>query len=52
MNNEKKIFCPVNGWDCIYYWDGECCMLTDSGIHPKHGCSDYTLFDWDDEDDE
>ena len=19
-----KIYCPVNGWDCPYYKDGEC----------------------------
>ena len=21
-----KIYCPVNGWDCPYYKDGECGM--------------------------
>ena len=31
-----KIYCPVNGWDCSYYKDGEC------GIEsPYEECDDF-----------
>ena len=40
MKNEK-IFCPVNGWDCPYYKDGECICEK-----PEENCDDYMMF-WD-----
>lgn len=41
----KKIYCPVNGWDCPYYKDGEC------GIEdPYNECTDFSFF-WDENDD-
>lgn len=33
---EGKIYCPVNGWDCPYYQDGEC-GLED----PYRDCDDF-----------
>lgn len=31
-----RIYCPVNGWDCPYYKDGEC------GIEsPYEECDDF-----------
>ena len=42
----KKIYCPVNGWDCPYWKkDGTCSMREEEGIHPKEECDDYALFD-------
>ena len=38
-----KIYCPVNGWDCPYYKDGEC------GIeNPLEECEDFGVI-WGDE---
>lgn len=40
-----KIYCPVNGWDCPYYKDGEC------GIEdPISECDDFGAF-WNEDDD-
>lgn len=40
-----KIYCPVNGWDCSYYKNGEC------GIeNPLKECDDFGYF-WDADDD-
>ena len=40
-----KIYCPVNGWDCPYYKNGEC------GIeNPLSDCDDFACF-WDEDDD-
>lgn len=45
MARTKKIYCPVNGWDCPYYKDGEC------GIeNPIDECDDFGAF-WDKGDD-
>ena len=42
----KKIYCPVNGWDCPYWKkDGTCSMKEEEDVHPKEECDDYTLFD-------
>lgn len=42
----KKIYCPVNGWDCPYWKkDGTCSMREEEGVHPKEECDDYALFD-------
>lgn len=42
----KKLYCPVNGWDCPYWRkDGSCVMKEEEGTHPKEGCDDYALFD-------
>ena len=41
----KKIYCPVNGWDCPYYKEGEC------GIEdPMRDCDDFAV-QWDEDDD-
>lgn len=41
----KKIYCPVNGWDCPYWKkDNICSMKEEEGIHPKDGCDDYIIF--------
>ena len=38
-----KIYCPVNGWGCPYYKDGEC------GIeNPLKECEDFGVI-WGDE---
>ena len=39
-----KIYCPVNGWDCPYYKNGEC------GIENPHAdCDDFAnMYDDDD----
>ena len=40
-----KIYCPVNGWDCPYYKNGEC------GIeNPLEECDDFGYF-WNADDD-
>lgn len=45
MNEEEKIFCPVNGWDCPYWRkDGTCGMTEDEGCHPLDECDDYAFF--------
>lgn len=42
----KKIYCPVNGWDCPYWKkDGTCSMKEEENVHPKEECDDYALFD-------
>ena len=42
---KKKIYCPVNGWDCPYYKKGEC------GIeNPLEECDDFGYF-WNADDD-
>lgn len=41
----KKIYCPVNGWDCPYYQEGEC------GIEdPISECDDFAGM-WDEDED-
>ena len=40
-----KIYCPVNGWDCLYYKDNEC-GLED----PYIDCDDFASM-WDKDDD-
>lgn len=41
----KRIYCPVNAWDCPYYKLGEC------GIEdPMNDCDDFPYF-WDGDDD-
>ena len=41
----KKMYCPVNGWDCPYWKkDNTCSMKEEEGIHPKNGCDDYIVF--------
>ena len=45
MARTKKIYCPVNGWDCPYFKDGEC------GIeNPIEECDDFGFF-WDADED-
>lgn len=41
----KKIYCPVNGWDCPYYFDGECAIES-----PYEECDDFASM-WDKDDD-
>ena len=43
-NDDGKVFCPVNGWDCPYYKDNGCCTLKD--VHLE--CDDFYFF-WADE---
>ncbi len=33
---KKKIYCPVNGWDCPYYKNNECGME-----NPYKDCDDF-----------
>jgi len=41
----KKIYCPVNGWDCPYWReDGACAMYPDAD--PIEECEDFGVF-WD-----
>ena len=43
MNEEGKIYCPVNGWDCPHWHeDGTCGMWPD--LDPIDGCDDFTTF--------
>ena len=39
-----KVFCPVNGWDCPYYKEGECTIE-----NPVEECDDFAFF-WDADD--
>lgn len=41
----KKIYCPVNGWDCPYYHYGECSIED-----PIHECEDFAT-QWNEDDD-
>ena len=43
-NEEKIIYCPVNGWDCPYYKEGECVMNDITGEGPLHECDDYDFW--------
>ena len=36
-----KVFCPVNGWDCPYFKEGECKIE-----NPIEECDDFAFF-WD-----
>lgn len=40
-----KVYCPVNGWDCPYFHNGEC-GLDD----PYKDCDDFANL-WDEDDD-
>lgn len=33
-----KIYCPVNGWSCPYYKNGECALE-----NPIQGCVDFGI---------
>lgn len=33
-----KIYCPVNGWSCPYYKNGECVLE-----NPIQGCVDFRI---------
>lgn len=46
MNKPKdaKVYCPVNGWDCPYYKEGECKIE-----NPIEECDDFAFF-WDADD--
>lgn len=41
----KKVYCPVNGWDCPYYEKGLCKI-----DNPIEECDDFAFF-WDEGDD-
>lgn len=46
----KKIYCPVNGWDCPYYKKDQC-GLGECGIEdPISECDDFASM-WDKDDD-
>ena len=40
---EGNIFCPVNGWDCPYYKNGECSLA-----NVENECDDFYFF-WSEE---
>ena len=41
----KKIYCPINGWDCPYWReDDTCAMYPDAD--PIEKCEDFGVF-WD-----
>ena len=41
----RKVYCPVNGWDCPYWQkDGSCTIG-----NPIEDCDDFGIF-WDKED--
>lgn len=42
----KKVYCPVNGWDCPYYKKGGVCTIE----NPIKECDDFAFF-WDEGDD-
>lgn len=42
----KKVYCPVNGWDCPYWQKDGSCTIKD----PIHECDDFATF-WDEDDD-
>lgn len=42
---ERKIYCPVNGWDCPYWQEDGSCTLED----PLHECDDFRFL-WDEGD--
>ena len=41
---DAKVYCPVNGWDCPYYKEGECKIE-----NPIEECDDFAFF-WDADD--
>ncbi len=42
----KKIYCPVNGWDCPYYRKNGVCTIQ----NPIKDCDDFACF-WDEDND-
>lgn len=42
----KKVYCPVNGWDCPHWREGGLCAIG----NPMIECSDFAFF-WDEGDD-
>lgn len=36
----KKLFCPVNGWDCKYWKEDGTCRMVDKGWDPVQECTD------------
>lgn len=45
----RKYYCPVNGWDCPYWKEGNVCGMSDEGWDPIEECDDFAGF-WDPED--
>lgn len=45
----KVIYCPVNGYDCVYYDANGCCMMYPDQ-DPLKNCEDFATF-WDEGDD-
>ena len=45
----KRIYCPVNGWDCPYYDANGCCMMYPD-TDPVDECDDFAMF-WEKGDD-
>lgn len=39
-----KVYCPVNGWDCPHFRDGECGL-----DNPYTDCDDFAIF-WEEDD--
>ena len=46
----KKFYCPVNGWDCPYWYSDGTCQLVDIHEDPVKVCDDAAFF-WDEGDD-
>ena len=45
----KRIYCPVNGWDCPYFDAWGCCSMYPES-DPIDECDDFTMF-WEKGDD-
>ena len=45
----KRIYCPVNGWDCPYFDANGCCMMYPD-TDPIDECDDFAMF-WEKSDD-
>jgi hypothetical protein len=46
----KKIYCPINGWDCPYWKEDGSCSMVDEGNDPVAECDDAAAFCGIDED--
>lgn len=43
----EKVYCPVNGWDCPYWKDGNICSMPEEGWDPAAECDDYAAMNGD-----
>ena len=40
MIRTKRVYCPVNGWDCPYWRKNGACAMD----NPFDECDDFTIF--------